>query len=82
MTRLTRTGLWLIPWLPGAIVFILARAFIWPNQYLVGDGPYTTAQFVWNIFYNLLLWPSFAIGVVLLVIAGVRRLVRLRRRSA
>jgi hypothetical protein len=81
MSRLTRTGLWLIPWLPAVVVAFYARDFFWRPEFYVDDGPYTTAQFIYNIALSILIFPSFVLGVLLLMVAGIRRLVRLRRRA-
>jgi len=82
MSRLTRTGLWLLPWLPLTIVILLVLDLFRSSHLLIDDAPYTRAQLVWNVIYNLVLWPSFGFGVILLVIAGIRRLARLSRGSA
>jgi len=78
MSRFTKVGLFLIPWWPLLLLVMIARE---PSDFIIDDGPIDRTQLELHMFLNILFLP-FAIGVIFLVIAGVRRIVRLRHRSA
>jgi hypothetical protein len=83
MSRLTRTGLWLLPWLPAAFVAVIAMAHYHPEM-MVGDPRWRAASLIERIYavaFQLTLL-AFLLGIVFLLISAVRYLVRLRRQSA
>src|SRR5262249_10265107 len=82
LRRLTRTGLWLLPWLPLCLVILM----IWGSY----DGeiyqlycwtPPSPAHRAFDRFSQIASL-SFLVGVILLVVAFVRHLLKLRRPTA
>jgi len=84
VSLITRVGLWSLPWFPFLIASILIYGYFHP-ECLMDDGPmlyeHRMAAAVVRLVSNVVI-IAFAIGIVLLLVAGIRRLVRLRRRSA
>ena len=84
VSLITRVGLWLLPWFPFLIATILVYGYFRP-EYLVDDGPLMyehpmAAGVVRSVCMGTI--TALAVGIVLLLVAGIRCLVRLRRRSA
>ena len=83
MSRLTKAGLWLLPWYPLCWVALLVWLHFKPdlpfdllfnNHSQLFDAAVSAfGTFGWIAFYALIL------GLILLCIAGIRRAVRLRR---
>jgi hypothetical protein len=82
LSRLTRTGLWLLPWLPICVAILM----IWANydgsiyQLYCWTAPPPAQRVFTRLFQGASL--SFLLGVILLVVNFVRHLVRLRHRPA
>jgi hypothetical protein len=80
MSRLARIGLWLLPWFAIAIIGVLAaRRFpsYDPCPPDTGFGPLslTCLALLWLLRLSALL---FFAGLILLLVAGVRRMLRSR----
>jgi hypothetical protein len=85
MSRLTRTGLLLIPWLPLFIAGLAIYAVSHPDPAIIGTdcwSPPSVGHIAMNISFWFVALPTFVVGALLLLFAGTRHLVRLRRRSA
>jgi hypothetical protein len=79
-----KIGLLLLPWFPILIVCLVVYGQLHP-EFLMDDGPWPRQHPVAAHvapFIGLGSMSAFLVGFVLLVIAGVKRLVRLRHRSA
>ena len=84
VSSITRVGLWLLPWFPFLIASILVYGYFRP-EYLVDDGPLMYEHPMAAAVVRLVCMGSITalvIGIILLLVAGIRCLVRLRRRSA
>jgi hypothetical protein len=85
MSPLTRTGLWLLPWCPAALIVLTSIHIYYPNldpcplEMGFGPLPLTCRIQLWLVRALLL---AFLVGIILLAATGVRRLVRWRRQSA
>src|SRR5436853_3905530 len=83
LTRLTRVALWLVPWPPVAVSGWLLWAHYDPSLLAPRCFPTTPQPWI-QVAYVFLMWGSFlafASGLILLSIAGIRRLIRSRRVS-
>ena len=83
LSRLTRAGLWLVPWLPLAAIGLMFWAHYDSTILLPRCFPTTPEPLVQRAYTIFLQFSflAFASALVLLSIAGVRRLMRLRRVS-
>jgi hypothetical protein len=84
LSRLTRTGLYLLPWLPLIIACFLVYGHFHPEIF-IDDGPWPWQHPVAARvapFVGLGSMAAFLVGFILLVVAGVTSLARRRRRSA
>jgi hypothetical protein len=79
MSRITRVGLWLLPWLPVCVAIIVICAHF-DQSLLIDDAPLTltSRMLQWPCWISLL---AFVLGIVLLFIAAVRRMLKWRHAS-
>jgi hypothetical protein len=81
MSRLTRTGFWLLPWFPALALLSAMLAFYFPSVYPcpvdVRWGSVSTSCRVIG-FFQTASTVAFLAGILLLSIAGVRRLIATR----
>ncbi|HUE40930.1 MAG TPA: hypothetical protein VMO75_03290 [Chthoniobacterales bacterium] len=83
ISGLTRTGLWLLPWFPACLAVMFAASHI--NPWLLADDvrwtPYPLLDRCLQLTMQLSLF-AFVVGLAVLLIAGVRRLIRRRHAAA
>ena len=79
MSRITRTGLWLLPWLPAAFVAGLIWSRYDSSLFITHfQGPLPSRVVAFAIFSQMA-FVAFVAGLIVLSIAGIRHLVRLKR---
>jgi len=85
MSRLTRTGLWLLPWYPaGWAVFLLWWHFDRDFLFHIIFGTYSRLANLAIRSLGIFGWLScyaFIVGLCLLCFVGIRHIMRLRRQS-